>query len=51
MDSSLWYNADVAYFWGLANVILHGGYLVYWYFKLRNKPYVIKHSAMAYELA
>ncbi len=48
MDSSLWYNESVCYFWGLGNLILHVGYLVYWFFKLRNKPYVIKHSAEAY---
>lgn len=48
MDSSLWYNAGVANYWGLANLVLHVGYLIYWFFKLRSKPYVIKHSAEAY---
>lgn len=48
MDSSLWFNESFLYFWGLANLVLHGTYLVYWFFKLRNKPYVIKHSAEAY---
>lgn len=48
MDSTLWFNADVLYFWGLINVILHGGYLVYWFLKLRSKPYVIQHSADAF---
>lgn len=48
MDSSTWANESVLYFWGLANVILHIGYLGYWFFKLRSKPYVIKHSAEAY---
>ena len=48
MDSTLWYNESVAYFWGLGNLVLHVGYLVYWFFKLRNKPYVLKHSAQAY---
>jgi len=51
MDSSLWFNSDVAFYWGLVNFVLHGTYLVYWFLKLRSKPYVIKHSAMAYELA
>lgn len=43
MDSSYWWNSDVAYFWGLINLVLHVGYLFYWFFKLRNKDYVIKH--------
>lgn len=48
MDSSLWFNADVLYYWGAANLVLHAVYLVYWFFKLRSKPYVLKHSAEAY---
>jgi len=48
MDSSAWFNADVLYFWGLANAILHGGYLVFWFFKLRSKDYVVPHSEMSY---
>lgn len=50
MDSRSWYNTDVLYYWGLVNMILHIIYLVYWFFKLRSKDYIIKHSAMAYEL-
>ncbi len=48
MDSTLWRNPDVIYFWGLANIVMHAVYLVYWFFKLRNKDYVIKQSEMAY---
>ncbi|AIO18512.1 hypothetical protein KQ51_00632 [Candidatus Izimaplasma bacterium HR1] len=48
MDSTLWFNESVLYYWGLVNLILHGGYLIYWALKLMNKPYVIKHSAEAY---
>ena len=48
MDSTLWYNSDVANYWGLANLVLHGVYLVFWFFKLRSKDYTIKHSAEAY---
>jgi len=48
MDSSLWFNEDVLYFWGLANLVLHVVYLVFWFFKLRSKEYTIHHSADAY---
>lgn len=48
MDSTTWFNENVLYFWGLTNMVLHIVYLVYWFFKLRNKDYVIKHSAEAY---
>ncbi len=48
MDSSAWFNPDVLYFWGAANLVLHTVYLVYWALKLARKPYVIKHSAEAY---
>lgn len=48
MDSTSWFNADVLYFWGLLNLVLHVGYLVYWFFYLRSKPYVLKHSAESY---
>jgi len=48
MGSGNWYNSSVEHYWGLANLVLHGTYLVYWFFKLRSKPYVIKHSAEAY---
>ena len=51
MGSAQWFNADVLYFWGLGNMILHVAYLGYWFFKLRSKPYVIKHSAEAYGLS
>lgn len=50
MDSSSWYNETVCYYWGLANLVLHGIYLIYWFFKYRNKDYVIPHSEMGYEL-
>ncbi len=48
MDSTNWFNADVLYYWGLLNVVLHVGYLGYWFFYLRSKPYVLKHSAESY---
>lgn len=48
MDSSAWWNPDVCYYWGLANLVFHVVYLFYWFFKLRSKDYVIKHSGMAY---
>lgn len=48
MDSTTWYNADVLYYWGAINLVLHVVYLAYWMFYLRSKPYVIKHSAEAY---
>ncbi len=48
MDSTLWYNESVLYFWGVLNLVLHSVYLVFWFFKLRSKPYIIKHSEEAY---
>jgi hypothetical protein len=48
MDSTLWFNESVLYYWGLSNLVLHIVYLVFWALKLRSKPYVIKHSAEAY---
>lgn len=48
MNSGAWFNSELLKYWGLANLVLHGGYLIYWFFKLRNKDYVIKQSAMAY---
>jgi hypothetical protein len=48
MNSGAWYNENFLYVWGLVNLVLHSAYLVYWFFKLRNKKYVIKNSAEAY---
>ena len=48
MDSTLWFNETVLYSWGALNLVLHGAYLFYWFFKLRSKDYQIKHSAEAY---
>jgi len=48
MDSTLWFNESVLYYWGMVNVALHGTYLLFWLFKLRSKDYQIKHSAEAY---
>lgn len=48
MDSSAWYNETFLYVWGAVNLGLHIVYLVYWFFKLRNKDYVIKNSAQSY---
>ena len=50
MDSTNWFNAQVLNVWGIVNCVLHVAYLGYWFFKLRNKDYVIKHSAQNYEL-
>ena len=48
MDSSAWFNETVHSTWGMINLVLHGGYMVYWTFNYRNKPYVMKYSAKAY---
>lgn len=48
MDSSSWANSSVLHFWGVVNLALHVVYLGYWFFKLRSKNYLIKHSAEAY---
>lgn len=48
MDSTLWFNESVLYYWGLGNLILHVVYFAYWAVYLRSKPYIIKHSAQAY---
>ncbi len=48
MDSTAWANASVLHVWGIVNLALHIVYLGYWFLKLRNKDYVIKHSAEAY---
>ncbi|MGS0973010.1 MAG: hypothetical protein ACVCEJ_07245 [Candidatus Izemoplasmataceae bacterium] len=48
MGSSNWFNADVLYFWGIINLVLHGGYLVYWAIYIRDKDITIKCSAKEY---
>ncbi len=48
MDSTLWFNESVLKTWGLVNLLLHGVYLLFWIFRLRNKEYKIKHSAEVY---
>ena len=48
MNSALWFNSEVLYYWGAVNVILHVIYLVYWFFALRSKPYVVQHSEESY---
>ncbi len=48
MDSTTWFNASVLNVWGVINVILHISYLIFWFFKLRSKPYVIKCSEESY---
>lgn len=48
MGSATWFNANVLSVWGWINLSLHVIYLVVWFFKYRNKDYVIKHSAQAY---
>ena len=47
MDSTLWFNADVLMWWGVTNCVLHATYLVYWFFKYRNKDYRLKYSEVA----
>lgn len=48
MNSGAWFNASFLYYWGMGNFGLHMIYLIYWFFKLRNKDYTIKHSATSY---
>jgi hypothetical protein len=48
MDSSAWWSSDVCRYWGIANLVLHVIYLVYWFFKYRNKNYIMKYSALDY---
>lgn len=48
MNSEAWYNATFLYVWGAINLGLHLAYLVYWFFKLRNKDYIVKYSAQDY---
>mgnify|MGYP000203424118 CR=1 FL=1 len=48
MGSTSWFSEGVLYYWGLINVILHGAYFIYWFVKLRNKSYEMKHTAKAY---
>ena len=50
MNSAAWWNADVSKYWGLVNLVLHGAYLIYWLFNLRNKDYILKYSAQATDL-
>lgn len=48
MNSSAWFDATFLYTWGAVNFGLHIIYLVYWFFKLHQKDYVIKYSAAYY---
>lgn len=48
MDSTDWFNPKVLAWWGLLNLVLHGGYLVYWFVKYCNKPYELKYSEESY---
>ena len=48
MNSEAWYNETFLYVWGAINLGLHLAYLVYWFFRLRNKDYVVKYSAQDY---
>jgi hypothetical protein len=50
MNSAAWWNPDVAKYWGLINLVLHGGYLIYWFIKLRNKDYKLKYTAESKQL-
>lgn len=48
MNSAAWFDTNVWMTWGYVNLVMHVVYLGYWFFKLRNKDYVIKNSAEAY---
>lgn len=48
MNSEAWYNETFLYLWGILNLGLHLSYLVYWFFRLRNKDYVVKNSAQSF---
>lgn len=48
MDSTAWYNETFLYAWGALNLALHIIYFVFWFFKLRNKDYMVNHSAQSY---
>lgn len=48
MDSTAWYNETFLYAWGALNLALHIIYFVFWFFKLRNKDYIVNHSAQSY---
>ena len=45
MNSEAWYNANFLYVWGAINLSMHLAYFIFWFFKLRNKDYVVKYSA------
>jgi hypothetical protein len=48
MDSSAWFSASFLNYWGILNLVLHGAYLIYWFFNYRNKNYVLKYSEKYY---
>lgn len=48
MDSTAWYNETFLYAWGALNLALHIIYFVFWFIKLRNKDYMVNHSAQSY---
>jgi hypothetical protein len=48
MNSGAWYNETFLNYWGLLNLALHSGYLIVWFFKYRNKDYVVPYSAESY---
>lgn len=48
MDSTAWFSPKVLVWWGMFNLVLHGGYLVYWFIKYCNKPYELKYSEESY---
>lgn len=48
MDSTAWFSPKVLVWWGIFNLVLHGGYLVYWFIKYCNKPYELKYSEESY---
>lgn len=48
MDSTLWFKPEVLKWWGVVNILLHGTYLVYWFFTYRSKDYTLKYSQESY---
>lgn len=48
MDSTPWFNENVLYVWGIANLTLHVVYFGYWFVKIRSKSYAVSFSQKSY---
>lgn len=48
MDSTAWFNENVLYVWGIANLTLHVVYFGYWFVKIRSKSYAVSFSQKSY---